>query len=271
MSQIRIPSLAIGLLPIMVVFTLSGCADNNSQATFEATTGKHTNDATLRIAGHSTVAKKTDETCKECHGEDLKGGISKVNCTTQCHLESADKVHKSAWGSFTYINHKETTDPSRCANASCHAKGGAADKKDCATACHIGDATNKHGWGTSAAIYSGHKAYVEANKDTTCANIACHGVNLDGAIQANGLPATGPACDSCHLGNTGSGANIIYAVHPAIAAGNTWSVAHQNSSIPRAKCDNLACHGVFDDAFKPGVIKVDKTCAATTCHAGNKN
>lgn len=279
MSQIRISSLASGLLLTLFVFTLSGCGDKNSLATFDSSTGKHVNPASWSLVPHKNAATANDEPCRECHGSDFKGGTSRVDCTTQCHLGDEKNVHPLIWGNSIDLLHAfyvTVNGTSRCGNASCHGtdlKGVASSGFSC-TSCHIGDATHKHplvGWSVSDfSIYSSHPAYVGVNTDTRCANAVCHGVNRDGAA-----PATGPSCSSCHLGNTGSGNNITYSVHPVIPAGRDWTFFHQDPSqygnIPEAKCDIAPCHGDPNDRtkpFNPSIRAVVKSqgCDGLPCH-----
>lgn len=281
MSQIRKSSLAMGLLPALVVFALAGCADNNPQATFDPVSGKHVSDAAWKVAGHKNaiidattkkIVEAKIESCKECHGSDLKGGISAANCTTQCHLDNFEKVHYAAWNDLTYTKHRDTTVTTKCANASCHGvdlKGVTGSGPSC-TSCHLGGAASKHPttWGAKGALafYTGHKAYVESNGTASCANAKCHGTNLDGLGTA-----TGPSCTSCHMGG-------IAKVHPTTVA--SWTAGHQfyrystsakklTVAETKAKCDNAVCHGT--DRAAGGLIKTAKpaaSCNTSGCHVG---
>lgn len=62
---------------VALSLSLSGCGDKNSKSDFSSDSG--------HPAGWSTSHKDAAiDSCKECHGENLDGGIAKVSCT-QCH------------------------------------------------------------------------------------------------------------------------------------------------------------------------------------------
>lgn len=292
MSQIRISSLSLGLLLSLFVFALSGCGDKNSQATFDAATGKHVNDATWKVAGHkSAVVDATSklsaakaEACKECHGTDFKGGASKVNCTTQCHMDSIDKVHFTAWNDLTYTKHKDTIDTSKCANASCHAANylGVTGSGPSCTSCHVGDATHKHpaAWGPVRAFlfYSTHAGYVRSGginvATAKCSNTACHALDLKGNASATNTRATGPSCSGCHIGNAvnvhpivanwrGDAPAVLQPIHSTYT-NTTSAITNANR---KAKCDIEACHG--SSRVTGGGIKTSKAAAyCQGCHPG---
>lgn len=211
MSQIRKSSLALGLL--LSLFTLSGCGDKNSQATFDPATTKHIGDQlTWKVSTHKSEALARMENCTECHGSDLTGGISNVNCATQCHLGVADSAHPLAWGKNTagdtttiILGHKFTVDPASCTTSTCHATGGAAQQKLCTT-CHTWNATSRHPLtydftDNSVGNTVSHKAYInsiQGGKKDTCAVASCHGSDLSGGITAR-------SCKNCHANITVSG------------------------------------------------------------------
>jgi hypothetical protein len=121
MSSIRIKSLALGLLLSASLLSLSGCGDANSQATLDPYAGNHPHSWPF---DHAAVAKTNPEPCKECHGDDLAGGISRVSCT-QCHIGGPLSVHPKEWtkledhGSDLPQNGLES-----CKNAVCHGTNG---------------------------------------------------------------------------------------------------------------------------------------------------
>lgn len=244
--------------------SLSGCGDTDSQAVFSAASGKH---PTGWETSHKNSVNADTESCFECHGENLAGGISGISCTS-CHLGTAN-IHPDQWGQYAYARHKAyvaTNGTARCANAACHGtalSGVPGSGSSCLTACHMGGAAAKHP--ATWTQYSSHANYVKANANdhAKCSTAACHGT------ASNGVFLSGPSCTQCHLGG-------INAVHPATA--NAWTSAHQGHLLPdltlqqtRAKCDIAACHGTFNDATKPGQVKVNKAACGGSCHAGDKN
>lgn len=189
MSQIKPSHLFVTLTMALV---LGGCGDKNDKAVFSPDSG-HPSGWALT---HKTSAKADLETCVDCHGESLNGGISNISCK-QCHIEGPTSKHPVAWGDYAYARHKAyvaTNGTSSCANASCHGAtlAGVGTAPNCATKCHLGGAGKKHpaDWPT----LSGHKTYLNgiANVSTTCKTAACHGTD------GKGVFLSGPACDQCH-------------------------------------------------------------------------
>lgn len=207
MSQIRKSSLALGFL--LSLLALPGCGDKNSQATFDTATFKHVDPATWNVSAHKTAALADMEKCAECHGGDFTGGISKVDCTSQCHLGGADSAHPLSWGKNTagdtssiILGHKISVNPASCTTATCHAAGGAAKLKLC-TSCHSWSATSKHPADFTVVTkgYSIHKNYVDTNTNVSCAVSSCHGTDLLGNTGVQSSGAFGPSCHACHPGH----------------------------------------------------------------------
>jgi uncharacterized paraquat-inducible protein A len=207
MSQIKISSLALGLILSLSFILLSGCGDKNSQATFDAQSSTHP--ASWLPTGHKVEAKAHILNCTECHGNDFTGGISKVSCL-QCHTITNGNtfaVHPEQWGQFAYAFHADyvgINGTTSCANASCHGAdllGVANSGPSCAINCHMAgtaQAPQKHAW-DSAANVTGHIAYFATNpiNFNSCRNHACHGGEGTTAIPP-GVFLSGPACLDCH-------------------------------------------------------------------------
>ena len=219
MSQIRIPSLALGLLLALSLTVLSGCGDKNPRADLDSTSGKHP--ASWLPAGHSVAAKSHAEACTECHGSDFSGGISNIACT-QCHLGNAEAPHPifwnytstkpTAWGTYAYAFHGAYAiqkGTASCAVASCHgtALTGVANSGPSCTKCHLGGPTLVHpaNWivqltkpgnpphAQVPTVLPDHGPYVIANGTAACLNTVCHGA------QGQGVFLSGPACTMCHF------------------------------------------------------------------------
>lgn len=195
MSQIKLSHLIMSVvLALAVALGLAGCGDKNPQAVFSPESG-HQSDWTLT---HKFSAKADLESCVECHGANLDGGIAKSPCT-RCHPAAPGtiSVHPLDWGIYAYARHKTfvaTNGTSSCATAFCHGADltGVGTAPNCATKCHLGGISNKHPevWTT----ISGHKNYLGtiANVSTSCKTAACHGTD------GKGVFLSGPACDQCH-------------------------------------------------------------------------
>lgn len=205
MSQIRKPSLALGLLLSLFIFALSGCGDKNSQADLNLTTGKHP--ASWLPSDHGNAAKDHPEGCTECHGSDFTGGISKVACT-QCHLGNQKQIHPVQWGQYAYALHgpyAKTEGTTSCAVASCHGTtlAGVAGSGPACLSCHMGSNTAVHPttWipkyttapGISPTNLPDHGEYVNQNGSGACVNAVCHGPGGAGVF------LSGRSCKACHV------------------------------------------------------------------------
>lgn len=217
MSQIRIPSLALGLLLSLSLIVLSGCGDRNSQADLDPASGKHI--ASWLPAGHTTAAKDHLEACTECHGSDLTGGVSKTACT-KCHLESPQAPHPTfwnytstkptAWGAYAYAFHGAYAKPkglagvkTSCGVASCHGTDlqGVAGSGPSCTSCHK-DVMSVHPveWvsrlttspGGIPTLEPDHGKWFAKTESASCKNAVCHGP------EGQGVFLSGYKCSGCH-------------------------------------------------------------------------
>lgn len=208
MPQIRIYFL---IAVASAVFSLSGCGDANPKAVFSPESNGH---AAGWSTSHKTNAKANLETCVNCHGENLDGGVSKVACTS-CHLESSKGVHPEMWGSYAYARHsayvnaqKTPSDPdgtTKCANIACHGAtlSGVAGSGPACLSCHMGSNTKIHPltWiplfttapGIAPTNLPDHGIYVNSGSAAACVNAACHGAG------GSGVFLSGRACRACHV------------------------------------------------------------------------
>ena len=78
-------SLFRSAIAAFICLTLFACSKGNDSPTaIDPRTGKHASDWVVANTGgnHPAVASVSQESCRECHGQDLLGGISKVSCFT---------------------------------------------------------------------------------------------------------------------------------------------------------------------------------------------
>jgi hypothetical protein len=116
------------------------------------------------------------------------------------------------------------------------------------TQCHIGNPQSFHPtqWGNFA--YALHPTYVSQNGTSSCANVTCHGLNLEG------VPGSGPSCTQCHMGG-------VFSKHPV--AWNADIELHRDyiASNGSASCRVSVCHG----PDLKGVFLSGPSCG--TCHS----
>jgi hypothetical protein len=256
MSQIMTRAwIGIAIISLAVMLPACGTSTVNSDNVFNNEEKSHGAAAESveggEIAWHVTAANANVNSCKECHGQDLLGGISQVSCS-QCHLGGANSVHPVDWGTLTMTKHAiyvVNSGNTSCANAWCHGTTltGVAGSGPSCSSCHIGGVGSVHplDWGTLT--YYKHSVYVKANGNASCANALCHGPALAG------VTGSGPSCTSCHLGG-------VNAVHPA--AWDADMTLHKNyvAAVGSSSCQNAVCHGTQ----LQGVFLSGPACA--TCH-----
>jgi hypothetical protein len=118
------------------------------------------------------------------------------------------------------------------------------------TQCHIGNPQSVHPtqWGNFA--YALHSTYVRVHQNDTssCSNVTCHGLSLEG------VPGSGPSCIACPMGG-------VFSKH--IVAWNTNIELHKDyiSSSGSASCRVSVCHGTD----LKGVFLSGPSCG--TCHS----
>lgn len=201
MPSLRKTAALLGLAALAAL-ALAGCGDNNAQSTISGDSGKHVA-ANWIPGGHSVKALSDLNSCTECHGGDLNGGISKVSCT-QCHLGDTTHIHPLAWGDLSYLRHADyvTRNGSRgCANAACHGTelSGVASSGPSCTSCHLGGPVQVHPfpitqWSNPTSP-NFHGKYLGTHSSASCATLVCHGTLLQG------VPGSGLSCQQCHALN----------------------------------------------------------------------
>lgn len=209
MPQIK-PALALIGLCLGAALALGGCGDQNSRAVFGTETGKHP--AGWVPTGHRVAAQASADSCRDCHGANLDGGISLVACS-RCHPESPFDVHPLAFGDLAYARHAgfvAVNGTASCAIAACHGTdllGGAA-APSCGVNCHMAvdpvtGARQKHAWLAANTLenINGHLNFFANNPRNydSCRNHACHGGEGTDVIPP-GVFLSGPGCLNigCH-------------------------------------------------------------------------
>lgn len=270
--------------------TLFGCGKANDKAPALDNTGTHP--AGWRT-GHRIAYRQTPDQCRECHGIDFTGGVTKIDCFNQAGL---GQCHAGGHGPRPTIHVVPFLDPALhgpLAKADlivcqgCHGTAGGAGSNPRFTvpfgsipagceACHIQNMAHPKPWLTHASA---------GNKANACA--LCHGATFAGGagpacstchkqLAAGTIPIPGQ-CISCH-GNPPQGTTTpnragSHAAHLALPAltGNC-TVCHTGGGIGTASHNTT-----LTVAFTPAVTANagpatfnGTTCANISCHGGQQ-
>jgi predicted CxxxxCH...CXXCH cytochrome family protein len=269
---------------------LFGCGKHNDQAPVLESIGKHPD---TWLTGHRASYRRNPEQCRECHGIDLKGGITKVDCFNQAGL---GQCHAGGHGPRS-INHPlPFTDPALHGPVArvdlifcqdCHGTAGGTGsnprfdlvigslKTGCeATGCHDPKMAHPKPWATHGS---------SGNQANACA--LCHGANFGGG--------SGPACSSCHKqlaagtipvlgqcischgnppnGSTTPNRNGSHAVHIALPkmSGNC-AACHTNGGSGTDKHGSTLTLAFASDLNANSGLPAfnGTTCANISCHGG---
>lgn len=185
---------------------------------------------TLETHGAYVVANGKGACATQCHGTDLKGGLSGKACT-DCH---SNYPHANAWSTPAIHGPAAKGDlKNNC--MSCHGsdlKGG--DSKVSCYTCHKETYPHPQGWSAP----DQHGKFVQTNGTGKCAT-QCHGVQLDGGL-------SGVSCKTCHT---------VWP-HPA----TNWMKQHSETARMIGISACLGCHKTNPPGGQTGI-----SCAQ--CHA----
>jgi predicted CxxxxCH...CXXCH cytochrome family protein len=204
----RIVRLAFLLSVILIV--AAGCGTTNDQNNiFNPATGQHPDGWFPLPELHVSAARQNVDACKECHGELLDGGISKLSCTT-CHTNGMimnETVALTGCISCHGDPPSGTTYPNR---SGAHAAHNALPNVTsvCGT-CHegAGTMTPEHFNGvvnvqllTTYSAKTGTATYNPV--DNTCSQISCHGGQTPPAWLSGRQIDVNTQCTACHIYGT---------------------------------------------------------------------
>ncbi len=193
-----------------------------------------------------------------CHGLSLTGVSSSGPSCTSCHLGGTTSGHPTDWVPVysTHGPYVETHGTAACSNQYCHgaALTGVADSGPSCTSCHMGGATSIHPAEWMGDTCSNHGNYAYTNGTAGCANVYCHGANLEG------VQDSGPSCTKCHspIPNTNQ-CNYCHGRAPdAMPNGTVYpNIAGKHAEhmqIPGVNC--ATCHKRPCDQHNNGVVDV---------------
>lgn len=260
MSSIR--ALSGVVLGISLLFMIAGCSDAKQSGQFNPDTGRHGTGwlplSHAQAVSAGTTTNPSSVSCAECHGSDLKGGISNVSCTS-CHLGGPFAAHPAAW-TIAVLDHGPTVSQNGtppCANRYCHgpALTGVVDSGPSCSTCHSMPFD-------PATIVCG----------------SCHHIPPTGSIfpdiagkhaqhMALGAYIT---CITCHQGSDGASGTVLHfnrvvevAFDPAYIAKSGGTPTFGGLS---AACSNISCHGgQVTPNWVTGALDVNVQCSS--CHA----
>jgi len=252
MSQIRSAIIAGAL---MTSLSLSGCGDENSQATFNSESGKH---PAGWVTGHNALAMANPAGCGNCHGDNLDGGISKVSCMSpslsgfRCHATNPAVTPTgcvSCHGGEPGGPYGDTAPNRKFA----HAKHTALTGCD---SCHLnaGSGSTNHAkatatGGLSAAMVNMSSAF-RAKTLTTfgydatsgrCSGVSCHG-GQDSPSWSTGVISISADCAKCHELGTAPATPQYNSYFSGIKAGVNLHALHLQSTNQTIFCTD--CHNI---------------------------
>ncbi len=181
----------------VVSLALFACGKVNDQSPALGSSSKHPDNWST---GHRSAYRQTPDQCRDCHGIDLKGGITKVDCFNQAGL---GQCHADKHGPRTITHQLPFTNPllhgvaARKDLAECHVCHGVAGTAGSNPRFNLAIGSLIAGCESSGchSINMAHPKLWTSHKDAgnqanACA--LCHGVNFGGG--------SGPSCKSCHIG-----------------------------------------------------------------------
>lgn len=274
---------------------LFGCGKANELAPSVSAVGQH---AANWLVDHRAAYQKSPDQCAQCHGADLKGGISKVDCFNQGNLSTC---HAGGHGPRRVPHALPFTDPALHGSAAkqnlvdcqvCHATSGGAGSNprfnlpvgSLSTGCEAAGCHNRNNPSlpepnaAHPVPWPGHNS--AGNQLNACA--LCHGADFGGtasggvgpacrnchtALAAGTIPVAG-SCVSCHGVPPGTGS---HAVHLALT-GVSCASCHTGGGSGSANHGK----GTVTLAFEPGVnaksgtaiVGSTRSCGAVICHGG---
>ncbi|MBJ6725378.1 CxxxxCH/CxxCH domain c-type cytochrome [Geomesophilobacter sediminis] len=278
---------------------LAGCATQNDQAPPLSDTGQHSK---TWVVDHRAAYVANPDLCRSCHGADLRGGISKVDCFNQGNLPGC---HANGHGPRVPNHPIPFKDPAL------HGPVAKADLTNCQT-CHA----TAGGAGSNPRFNLAIGSLPAGCEQSGCHNLAnpafparssahprpwrthngagnlqnactlCHGGSSLGGTAAGGV---GPACNGCHTllaaGNvpTRNHCDSCHAFPPASGShsahlavgsftcdachsgGGTGTLAHYNHTDTTPI---LAVYTSYNAKSGAGQILANGTCSNIRCHGG---
>jgi len=287
---------------VFVVATLlAACGKQNSSGPQMAAVNKHPADW---VTSHRIAYRQTPDLCRGCHGIDLKGGVTKIGCSTDsCHLGNhppRNVIHPVPFKGTAELNkaHGALAKIDLIICQDCHGELGATGGSGAgsnprftksigslatgceASGCHLANMAHPKPW-------KGHRD--SDNIVNACA--LCHGATFAGGsgpacstchkqLTAGAVPAAGQ-CTSCHS-NPPNGAAApnrsgSHAVHLALGGMSGNCAACHTGGGSGATNHGTAASAIvgfatnFNAISGPAAYIAATGCANVTCHGGKQS
>lgn len=245
------------LLALALMLSLSGCGDTSSKVVFSTDSGKHPeNWKTI----HNASAKTNIESCLECHGEALDGGISLVSCMSpapvsgfKCH--ATDPVASqpdctSCHGGLPFGPYGNTAPNRKFAHGkhtaltgcdTCHLNAGSGSASHASASATGGfrDATVTLANNVKAKTAASFGYNAASGK---CAGVSCHGGTIDTLSWRTGTVNLSTDCLTCHEQGTAPGNPQYNSFFSGTKAGRNLHALHLNTSLQTVICTD--CHNI---------------------------
>lgn len=283
------------LLLVGCCLALWACGKANPQSTTVSAVGKH---AANWLVEHRRAYQQAPASCTECHGADLTGGITKIDCFNQgglatCHAGGHGPRRVPHALPFTAGSlHGPVAKLNLVDCQVCHGEPGGPGTNprfnvvlgSLSAGCETSGCHNLNNPGqpepnaAHPVPWSGHAS--SGNQMNACA--LCHGADFGGTASGG----VGPACRSCHtslaLGNLPTAGTCVschgnppptgsHAAHLAIASiscaschagGGSGSANHGSGTV------TLAFPGTLNAKSGNAAVTGTKSCSAVSCHGG---
>jgi len=191
-----------GFLLFIVMLVSIGCGTPNDLAPFDSDAGKHASDWVY--AKHAAVSDENINSCMECHGSDLAGGMSGVPCS-QCHLNGSPLTLTEC----TSCHGKPPTGTVAPNRTGAHGAHYAFDNStNFCNSCHSGAGTGtvSHDNGTVDVVflsaYNAKSGTAVRNSDGTCSKVSCHGGQTTPSWLSGTIIDVNTQCSTCHAFGT---------------------------------------------------------------------
>ena len=272
MSQIANDTIRGLVLSTLIIMAVAGCSSPNTQTIIDPDTGKH---PANWITDHRTAFPADPGRCAECHGTDLKGGVSGVSCFSaafngmSCHA-NGPSGHPTGWANPD--SHGVTAKAAPAASSGfascqvCHGEtfsGGIIQRSCLNTAgCHGAAVSAPH---SPAPWRGGTRTHTATNTENASVCALCH---LDARTPPSYVPLPTGAQPGCFNSTL---------CHGDVAAPHPVPFTDPALHGPLAKSDLTYCQGCHADPPTSGAgsnprfnVSIGSLFAGCeNCHATN--